>query len=103
MKLHDFTNKGFGNNLENSGACWSHRGAVRSGDFFKTEGTWYKALEAKPCGDPKDMSFIKTYMTIAEEEPGDIVTVKVLEDAYQKYCKDKKTIHSFPLKGNTHE
>jgi len=96
-KLHNFTNSGWGNNLENSGACWSINGAVGSGDFFLINNVWYKAIESKPCGDPKDMSFIKSYITLGELEKNEVASVSFLEKEYQKYYKNK-TLHSFPLK-----
>lgn len=96
MILHDFTTKTWGNNLEKSGACWSFKGAVQSGDFFKLEDVYYKALEAKPCGDPKDMSFIKKYITLGSIEEGETITADELEIEYQNY-KNEKTIYSFPI------
>ena len=96
MKLHNFTHSGWGNSLLNSGACWSRIGAVVSDDFIKTDNTWYKILEAKPCVDPKDMSFIKKYVSLVEEERGDVVTVDILEKIYQEN-KNTRTIWEFPL------
>jgi len=95
--IHNFSKNGWGNALLNSGASWSHEGAVRTGDFIQIDNSFYKVLEAKPCGDPKDMSFIKKYMSIGDIELGEKVDGSTLEDEYQK-IKSKHTIYEFPLK-----
>jgi len=100
MKLHDFTKTGWGNRLENSGACWSKNGSVASGDFIQCDNnTWYKVIEAKECGDPKDMSFIKSYKCIGDLEYGEKASVELLQNKYEEHCGDK-SLYLFPLKDN---
>jgi len=96
MVIHNFTRDYWGNALDSTGACWSIKGAVRTGDFIKINKTYYKVIEAEPCGDPKDMSFIKKYMTIGDEEPGEKITIDLLEQEYNK-VKNKHDVYSFPL------
>ena len=68
---------------------------MESGDFFKLDKAYYKAIEAHPCGDPRDMSFIKTYVTIGEPEDGSTPTIDELQEA----CESKeRTVRSFPVK-----
>ncbi len=92
--IHDFTRSGWGNSIDNSGASWSVRGAVRSNDFMKIDGLYYKVIEAKPCGDPKDMSFVKSYMCIGESSDGSPLDEETLEQEYNK-VKETNTIYEF--------